>query len=142
MEQAATRFAYARQAAAGALPKTGRRWKRKDGGQTLWLVCRLSLFVSASRICAGVFALRICMQVDGLGRRMLLLPYFLATCRGWHLGNLRVGVQPHRPLSLFLVEEGHAREELSFGSSHPCVPGTRFLWYALTDLVPPGGCFA
>ena len=49
------------------------------------------------------------------------------------MGNPRVGVQPHRLLSLFLVEERHAREELLCGSSHPCVPGTRFLRYALTD---------
>ena len=72
------------------------------------------------------------------GGGCLLLPSSLATCEGWHLGNPRAGVQPHRLLSLFLVEERHAREELRCGSSHPCVPGTRFLRYALTDLVPPG----
>ena len=74
-----------------------------------------------------VFACRLLVSGGGC----LLLPYSLATCWGWHLGNPRVGVQPHRPLSLFLVEEGHAREELRFGSSHPCVPGTRFLWYTV-----------
>ena len=51
----------------------------------------------------------------------------------------RVEVRLPRPLSLFLaLRGGHAREELRCSSSHPCVPGTRFLRYALTDLVPLG----
>ena len=73
--------------AAGALPKTGRRWKRKDGGRTLWLVFRISLFVSVSRICAVVFALRICMLVAGLGRRVPPAALFPGHLRGVAFGE-------------------------------------------------------
>ncbi len=84
----ATRAARARQAAACAhSPKRGRRWRRKDSGRTLWLVFRLSLFVSASRICAGVFALRICMLVAGLGRRVPPAALFPGHLRGVAFGE-------------------------------------------------------
>ena len=42
-----------------------------------------------------------------------------------YFGNPRVGVQPHRPLSLFLAERGTRPGGISCGSSRPCVPGTR-----------------
>ena len=99
----------------------------------------LCLFVSAGRICPGIFALHICMPVAGL--RRVLSP--AALFPGHTSGVAFLGIPGWEfdflvPSRCFWLRGGHAREELLCSSSRPCVLGTRFLRYALTDLVPPG----